>query len=385
MKKRITALFVTGILLTGLLAGCKGETEIPSEPEPKAAEQPAEEEQPDEKPDAPAYPKAVEAALQKNSVIADQTFSVTLSALGEVTFTSYEPDKEQEPLADAVFTLEKEGEVQSVLPGMTEDNLRANQMFDQVKAVSFPDYNSDGVTDIFVICGYSFASGPDAAKEYVEGRIYTGNPDGTFTLEQELTENTNAALAEVTIESMKSFLGVKAKQDESWKDVYLGYLQHMEDPGAWNGYVLIYLDEDNIPELVKIGTCEAAGCQIVACYEGKAYENQLRRLYFSYQEKKNLLCNSEGNMDSYTDLVYRLKEGKLELVGEGWYGAEDNSKVQMDEAGEPIYQYRWQGEMMSKEAYEEKLQAVYDTSQAVDGYTWDAWLSLSEMIETLQK
>ena len=91
-----------------------------------------------------------------------------------------------------------------------------------------------------------------------------------------------------------------------WKQAYISLLQS-QDSGQWHGYNLIYINDDAIPELVEIGIDEATGCNIVSFADGTVNETQLSRLYFSYIERGNLLCNSEGNMDSYYDIVYSME------------------------------------------------------------------------------
>ena len=51
-----------------------------------------------------------------------------------------------------MFRLEKDGQVIDTLEGVYGDNIRSNEIFNQVEAVSFPDYNSDGYSDIISIC-----------------------------------------------------------------------------------------------------------------------------------------------------------------------------------------------------------------------------------------
>lgn len=113
---------------------------------------------------------------------------------------------------------------------------------------------------------------------------------------------------------------------DTWKQAYIDYIK-MQDPDGWAGYDLIYLDDDEIPELTQIGNAEAAGCKLVSWYDGKIYENELYRRGFTYIERENQLCNSQGHMDFYYDLVYRLEKGKLVPVASGYYGAEDNANV----------------------------------------------------------
>lgn len=316
--------------------------------------------------------------LPQERQITEQTFDVELNSLGSVTFASYAPDVTENAKADVIFAVLRGDEVLQVLEGMETDNVRTDRAFVAVEAVSFPDYNGDGVNDVIVISSYFMEDGADADTD-TEGkasevRIYRGNEDGRFTLEKELSQETDSALAEKTIKSVLGFLGAELSTStgtgDSWQQGYVDYIRSQEayEP---EGYVLIYLDEDDIPELVRVGACEADGCRIVSWYEGSIHENQLSRLYFSYIERGNLLCNSEGNMDCYYDIVYRLEEGKLVPVAAGYYGAEDNSKVQFDEKGEPVYQYEWNGSKMSKEEYQQKLQEVYDGTRAKDGYRWE--------------
>ena len=70
-------------------------------------------------------------------------------------------------------------------------------------------------------------------------------------------------------------------------------------------------------------------------------------------------------MDYYYDLVFRLENGELNLIASGYYGAEDNSNVQYDEKGDPIYLYEREGVRMSREEYLAQLSKVYDFSKAV--------------------
>lgn len=101
---------------------------------------------------------------------------------------------------------------------------------------------------------------------------------------------------------------------ESWPQAYIDYLAHDSDIAGQNGYVLIYIDADEIPELVEIGADEATGCRIINFSDGAAHVTQLNRLYFSYIERENLLCNSEGNMDYYYDERRGLRESIKQRV-----------------------------------------------------------------------
>lgn len=318
--------------------------------------------------------------------IEDQTFQVDINPFGEVMFGSYRPDTELDPLGDATFLFYKDGKVISALEGMTEDNIRTDKLFQKVEAVSFPDYNSDGYQDIIIICSYTLSGDSEEGTAESEIRVYKGSLEGEFVLERELSEAADSALAEKTIQSVLGFMGVQKSsitETDSWKQLYIDFLQ-TQDTEAWDGFTLIWLDDDEIPELAEIGSSEATGCRIINYDDGEIIVTQLDRLNFTYIERENLLCNSDGHMDSYYDLVYSLVDKRMVRIAEGYYGAEDNSKLQFDSDGNAVYDYEWNGASVSKGDYEEKLNAVYDSARAKNGYTSENLYSAQEMIDYIE-
>ena len=324
------------------------------------------------------------------TLIEEQSFDVELNSLGTVKFESYAPDKTNNTMGDVVFFVSSEGKESVALEGIEATNVRDDRCFVNVEAVSFPDYDNDNLNDIITICSYEMttdgADGSVAGDIVSEIRLYHGESDGSFVLDRELSEETDSALAEKTVKSVLGFLGSDAGtdvSDEVWQD-YIDAIEQQEDASV-AGYEMIYLDGDSIPELVAIGDCEATGCRILSWYDGTVYESQLSRLYFTYIERANLLCNTEGLMDSYYDIIYCLKDGKLVKVAEGYYGAEDNSNVQYDENDEPIYCYEWEGVPVTKEEYQKALNEIYNQEEAMTGYSWDAYLSKDDMIKKLKE
>lgn len=265
---------------------------------------------------------------QKGNSIEEQTFVVNLCPFGQVTFASYEPDVSDDPFADAVFLIKKDDEVLLQLPGMTADN-SGNEVFEQVEAVSFLDYNYDNYDDIIVIVSYRPGDTLSSNSRHTTVRYYSGTAEGSFVYEEQMSVNASEALAE-------------------------------------------------IPQLVEIGIDEATGSRVIHYENGSVHVTQLNRLYFSYIPHGNLLCNSEGHMDYYYDYVYKLIDGEMTLIASGTYGVADNSNVQVDENGEPIYEYRWEGVEMSEEDYQKELTKVYDISRA-ESCAYDDLVSADEM------
>lgn len=146
--------------------------------------------------------------------------------------------------------------------------------------------------------------------------------------------------------------------------------------------MLIYIDNDEIPELVEVGICEAIGNRIVNYSNDAVHVTQLGRRHFTYIEKENLLCNTDGSMDHYYNLVYSIVEGQMTRIGEGYYGAEDNQNIQFDDEGNVVYEYEWNGVQMSEEEYAKEVNLVYDFSKEQEGYYYDE-LYLQDEIVTL--
>ena len=59
-------------------------------------------------------------------------------------------------------------------------------------------------------------------------------------------------------------------------------------------------------------------------------------------------------------------------------------QVEFEADGNPVYQYQWNDVQMAQEEYEQKLNAVYDTSKARQGYEWDGWLSREDAAEAVE-
>lgn len=171
-----------------------------------------------------------------------------------------------------------------------------------------------------------------------------------------------------------------------WKSAYIKYLDSLKntmDEEEQEGctYSLIYVNEDEIPELVIDTGNEAGGCQILTYQDGKVDVLQTRRLNFGYFEKKNLLCNSDGNMGCYYDDVYTINDGKWEYIAGGeWGDGEDG--MQVDEKGDLIYVYRWEGEEMEESAYEAKLKEVFDWEQAKRPERYYILTEMKSLLET---
>ena len=156
-----------------------------------------------------------------------------------------------------------------------------------------------------------------------------------------------------------------AADNADWKKLYIDYIS--ENPPTdsdMSSYALIDIDDNDVPELwisFGFGFEGDALCTVAA---GKLDVLRFSQGGLSYIKRGNLFAINGGRMDDYYDDVYRIQNGKFEQLHKGSYGAENNANVQYDAAGEPIYQYFWEGKEVSKNEYDSALKSVYDYSKA---------------------
>ncbi len=190
--------------------------------------------------------------------------------------------------------------------------------------------------------------------------LYSGDDDDeeeseSVTQSAELEETTEAQEAATEEESIAEVTTEQSGVTEAeWCKAYADYLS-AGDYTTYQG-ALIYVNNDEIPEMVLIGDCEAAG-NLIVTYDGKKTDElQTSRLYFEYIEKENRVCNSDGNSGYYYDLVYSIEDGKWSSVAEGFNSLEDYES--------DILNYEWDGISVSKDVYEASLGKVFDRTRA---------------------
>nr|MBQ8245158.1 hypothetical protein [Oscillospiraceae bacterium] len=178
---------------------------------------------------------------------------------------------------------------------------------------------------------------------------------------------TEAAMPTVPLESEP--VAVTA---ENWKQAYHDFIikdvessEYAHDNNVnYFSYHLIYLNEDEIPELWINYAITAAGCRLVTVADGDLYNTLLGCGWLSYTDYRNTFCHRYGKTGDPT--VYSLEHGSLIELGSGsQYGDE----------------YFWDEAAVSKEVYEQKLNQYVDPGAAKDTI-WPEY-TYSEILEYL--
>lgn len=211
--------------------------------------------------------------------------------------------------------------------------------------------------------------------------------DGTTTVD--ILEETLAELSESLGLTADSVYDQEQSDDADWADWAAAYLNLLDEisvheetaltyeewyeyacdgeTGSYTGFSLIYVDDDEIPELVMHGLYENSGMLIFTVDEDGSVNGLLseRRASFSYAEQGNLLVSHSGVSGYYWDRIYAIEDGDWALLAEGEY-----SRDEADPSGDS-YLYRWDGSELSEEEYQSALSRYTDgvtlTNSTIDG------------------
>lgn len=150
---------------------------------------------------------------------------------------------------------------------------------------------------------------------------------------------------------------------EEWKQAYLDYLEECRIGDSFR-YSLIYVDDDDIPELFVDTGAGPGGCMILTFHDHVLDEWQSNRRNVSYIERGNLVLNADGIYGYYFDSVYSIQDGKWVFVGGGEHG-DGPAGVQFDENGNYIEFFYWDGEEITEREYGARLSAIYPMEQSI--------------------
>ena len=324
--------------------------------------------------------------VQKDLIEA-QSYRAELAPLGEVFFAPVYPDTSIDPKADVSFTLVQDVGLLAVLEDMEEDNIRSDRIFKGVEAVDFTDYNKDGFTDILTVCTYTKV-GEDGRRggELTEARVYEGRKDGAPELKKKKTRQVNKDVETLNISNITAYLTGKTdgkdKKYKSWKEAYADHIRNLDEE-EYDGFALIHMNDDRVPELVQVGATSAKGTTVVVYKGGTLNETWLNRRNFLYLEYENLLLSASGVENLHYDSIYSITGGKLRLSVQGYYGNDSFARVQYDEKGREVYYYIWDGGRVSESGYRDGISFIFDTSRAKSSGE-EQLLSAEELLEKLE-
>lgn len=106
----------------------------------------------------------------------------------------------------------------------------------------------------------------------------------------------------------------EAPFSEPWRQAYSDYVKKAAKEG-YNSFNLIYVDNDDVPELFLGSGIEATGERLCTYHNGKIVEQTLYRTNStSYIENSGLIQNYYGSQGCYGIEIYKLENGKFTML-----------------------------------------------------------------------
>lgn len=171
----------------------------------------------------------------------------------------------------------------------------------------------------------------------------------------------------------------RIKNYETWREAYIDFIRKETvmlslSDSSWCSYSLIYVDDDDIPELFFFTGSMAGGEVIVSFYDGSVRAMNRERSGMKYIEHGGLLYNGNGNTGFYPCNIYMLEKGVFSEIGTGWYAEHS------DEEGSLRYEYFWEGKAVTEAEFEAHIDELIDREKCVEP---SVMYSEKEMLERL--
>ena len=159
-----------------------------------------------------------------------------------------------------------------------------------------------------------------------------------------------------------------------WKERYVSWMKSlMDESGSVGGrFSLLFIDEDDIPEIIWKTDIEAQGSLLVT-YDGETLDElAVSRTGMTYLDSRNLVKDYSGEDQVMYDRIYSIRDGKWILQAEGSVEektAEDGASagIGRTKPGSAVHKtviiYTWQGQEVDGDTYDAKLSALFEPSE----------------------
>ncbi len=141
-------------------------------------------------------------------------------------------------------------------------------------------------------------------------------------------------------------------EDRYWKYIYLKFVNdNVQGEATAMKYQFVYIDDDDIPELVMDSQTLAFGQTVLSLRDGKI--RSLEGVQTDYIEKSGLVYSATGQMGYYPYEIFRLESDGFKSIDAGRY-------EQWPEGGTHYY---LEDTEVSEEEYNKHINSIFDTSK----------------------
>ncbi len=151
-----------------------------------------------------------------------------------------------------------------------------------------------------------------------------------------------------------------------WRRAYAEYIKKFSDCSYFS-YSLIYLDDDDIPELFVSTGGEASGEIVLTYFNEQVYEQPISRLGTKYIERSGLLYCDNGHMGYYPVYIKKLESGVFSDIATGTRCCRlsEEGKILFDENDSLIMEYVWEDDVVSEDIFYTNIDTIFNREQGV--------------------
>lgn len=142
-------------------------------------------------------------------------------------------------------------------------------------------------------------------------------------------------------------------QNDSWKQIYSDYVNSLSNSDYYE-YALVYVDEDDIPELYMHGKQRPMSSELCWIYNDEVYSQRLMIDGFRFYERENLFMSTGIQTGVQGDFVYKINGSEATQVHKGTA----SRLIQGQE------RFTWNGEDVSEDEYNSLKDEAFDFSKA---------------------
>lgn len=160
-----------------------------------------------------------------------------------------------------------------------------------------------------------------------------------------------------------------------WISLYYEYVSGLRE-GIFASMGLVYINDDEIPELVIDYSTYSTGATILTIIDNKVVENYMYGGSFYYSEKGNVVNNHHGKMGEYSDRYIGIGSDGWVEYGIGEYRQLESPPYILDRVyDDKLCEYRWNGRLVKARDYMEECDSIekdHELSKWVGGTDYDS-------------
>lgn len=122
-------------------------------------------------------------------------------------------------------------------------------------------------------------------------------------------------------------------------------------------YALVYVDDDDIPEMIHFGFYSADSHTIISYTDGQIEKRNLHAYSFAYMPRSGKFASVSRHMGEWVD-IFKLENGEFIQLGKGQCEYGDNMYERTD--------LQWDGKSVDESTYKENIESLFSGDNIIE-------------------